>query len=716
MRKRILFFCVFLFFLLSVRLMGQTFQIKDKILLQEKEQFLQNLKKIPAEPDIVHSIARYFDSEVNAIYSSIYHDLSFGARDRDKAVRSLIFFIKELDRHIKQHLFDVYSIPAAVKAYENVLIALAFRRVLTPILAPLEPRISQLMAAAFSQYKEYELLDDIAVYKRVASSPEFILQFLENKPGFRFADSLLIDAAAYDPQKIVFYMNKEGIIRDRVRSTTNIYLRQIASLSEDKQVSELLPFVSQIAELKMEPALILETRKEATGYFQMLVNTLNESVLSGNSNSIFLKPLRNGIKQKANAFYVKEINDLHASAESTRFISVKGLRPLDLYYIITSCSEELYTSSYLGLYKRLMNYYAGQPADSLFDLVGYDNFRIFIRLAANYNVLDDFLQSLSPDRMKKVMGDYITGIEKDESSGLAKAMDIADSFSAADSVTEISQLIETELRSNLDRCRSGQQYLGMRLYSILSEIFSQLSQKNGAERLWEKLGDYEVLKQSALVNEKNEIVELVLFYGDEDGVSSFSNFLKFFTDKSKWEIRKNESWVFIRSLSDTALTIYANLPLDIKEELDQKAQDQLLAHLKEQSLEPTIIVHRGHSYHLDKTLKRLSPSVRLAILGSCGGYNKALSIANINPDVHVIGSKKTGAMSINDPILAVINETLISKKDLLWPEIWKQLSDRFSKDETSLNLFNEYFAPSHNLSLFVLRLFLLNRDLKGTFL
>src|SRR5690349_23361335 len=30
-------------------------------------------------------------------------------------------------------------------------------------------------------YKEYNLLDDVAVYKRVSSAPEFILQFLENK-------------------------------------------------------------------------------------------------------------------------------------------------------------------------------------------------------------------------------------------------------------------------------------------------------------------------------------------------------------------------------------------------------------------------------------------------------------------------------------------------------------------------------------------------------
>jgi hypothetical protein len=141
--------------------------------------------------------------------------------------------------------------------------------------------------------------------------------------------------------------------------------------------------------------------------------------------------------------------------------------------------------------------------------------------------------------------------------------------------------------------------------------------------------------------------------------------------------------------------------------MDLKAQDSLIMYLTQHSLLPSILVHRGHSYHLDKTLKRLTPSVKLAILGSCGGYNKAISIASVNPDVQVIGSKKTGSMSINDPIIDVIDETLASKNDLLWSEIWKKLTDRFSKDGTSLSLFNEYFPPSNNVSLFVLKLFYL---------
>ena len=117
------------------------------------------------------------------------------------------------------------------------------------------------------------------------------------------------------------------------------------------------------------------------------------------------------------------------------------------------------------------------------------------------------------------------------------------------------------------------------------------------------------------------------------------------------------------------------------------------------------MIHRGHSYHMDKTLKKLRPSVKLAILGSCGGNKNIISVATISPDAQIIVSKKTGSKLINDPMIAVINENLQNKGDLEWTEVWQQLSDKFSKDEFALNLFNEYIPPARNVSLFVLKLF-----------
>jgi len=473
-------------------------------------------------------------------------------------------------------------------------------------------------------------------------------------------------------------------------------------LSGEKNSSELMPFVVQLAENKITQEEILQKRTNVLEYYKLLLATLQQSV-AANDQLLLQKILRRGVKEKSLYFFANHINELHSASEATRFASVKGLSADQLYYIITSCGEELYTSSYLGLYKRLMENFKSSSADSLFDLVQYDNFRVFMRMAANYNVLADFLTKMPGENAAALLKRFISGIETDPNTALEKAMDIADSFTGHNE--QIVGVIQNELQSNLQRCKVSQQYLGVRLYSILMQVFDLVKRKDALSDLWSTLGNYETLKKNALQNKDGQIVELVLFYGDDDGVASFNNFQKHYADTSKWAVTKNESWITIESRKEDPIIIYANLPLDEKEELDIKAQDALVGFMNAGSIEPSVLIHRGHSYHLGKTLKRLKPSVKLAILGSCGAYNSAISIATINPDVQIIGSKKMGSKSINDPIIEEINDELQNGNDLVWSEIWNKLKTRFGKDEFTQNLFNEYITPGKNVSLFVLKLY-----------
>lgn len=707
MSKKILYLVILLLLLQPFHVFAQIRVPGDSILKKEQQRFVDYLKEVSSDSATVDAMTAYMDTEIKQVCQFIAADGTLSTLEKEKAVRSLVFFLQELSRNIENQRSDLYEIPNALQSYKKTLNAVLHQKPLNVQFVATSPRRSQLMAASFSQYKESRQIDEIAVYKRIASTPEFIPQFLENKPGFIYADSLIVDAVVQDPLKMAFYLNRNTAgIQDKIRNNKNIYVQQVVALSQHKSASELFPFVKQIAEQKITTAEILEKRMDIVGYFQLMVNTLQESRRNKEGSMVFLKPLRSGIRQKALAFFVNEINDLHNSTDAIRFVSVKNLRAEDLYYIITSCGEEMYTSTYLGLYKRLMALYKGQPVDSLFDLVQYDNVRTFIRIAANYNVLTDFLSNMTHEGMSRIVKRFISGIGTDINSSLEMAMDIGDSFNALASTDEINQLTKSELQANLRRCRAEHQYLGVRLYSILTQVFDLARNEEALKKLWATLGNYEILKRNVLENKSGEIVQLVLFYGDEDGVASFKNFLQLYNDESKWKISKNENWINIRSVADHPVSIYANLPLDIKQELDLRAQDTLISYLHEQSLDPVVLVHRGHSYHLDKTLRRLKPSVRLAILGSCGSYNKSISIASFNPDVQVIGSKKTGSMSINDPIIQTINETLLEQKDLYWPEIWKRLEARFSKDKTMLGLFNEYFPPSNNTSLFVLKLFM----------
>ena len=89
------------------------------------------------------------------------------AAEKEKAIRSLGYFMNELGKNIAQQRSEMYDIPGALESYKNILKALLYHRSFAECVDTYRPpRRIKVLAAAFSQYKEYSLLDDIAVYKR----------------------------------------------------------------------------------------------------------------------------------------------------------------------------------------------------------------------------------------------------------------------------------------------------------------------------------------------------------------------------------------------------------------------------------------------------------------------------------------------------------------------------------------------------------------------
>ena len=159
--------------------MAQSNYSAENLLKKEQKEFMQVLREISTDSVIVNPIARSFDLEFNSLFTSIVKNKSLNSEEKDKAVKSMVFFMKELSRNLNNQRMDLYSIPEVLQSYKTLLNALTTHKPVEPLLTNLEPRRTQILSATFSQYKEYSLIDDIAVYKRVASSPDFILQFLE---------------------------------------------------------------------------------------------------------------------------------------------------------------------------------------------------------------------------------------------------------------------------------------------------------------------------------------------------------------------------------------------------------------------------------------------------------------------------------------------------------------------------------------------------------
>jgi hypothetical protein len=680
----------------------------------EQKVFRDYLTMSSLNAAVKKGLQKFAVNDVNSIQTNLQFLVTTSKEKRVRGIRSLSYFMKELKEELQQKKIDEPNAIAVTKKYKQTLNDLLNKKDNNSIeksFAFTNWRTCQLLANSFWEFEEKKRLSDISAYKRVVETPEYIFSFLERKPGFYYTDSLIIFMSTNYPEELVAYLQKNNnAVSNSIRNQKNAYVQQMVNFSSNSLASELAPFTEQIADSELLIDDILAKRKKVNDYFQLLVNTVMNNTLKKEKDEEvpFQFALENALAKKSLDFYVKKINDLHSSPDAVRFQAVQTLRPQDLYYIIVSADEEMYTSTYLGLYKRLIGKFKDQSADSILDLVHNDKFRKFMRIAATYNTLNDFLHRTTAERSRALVHLFISDIENsDADEALSNASDIADAFITLSRDSILNGYVKEELEIDSKKSKQANQYQSVRLYAILLKVYDIVN-SDQADNL---STSYKTLSYSELKN-NGVVSELVLFYGDDDGKKSYNSFMNLFRDKTQWEVITNDSWTTISSLQGQPLKIYANLPLDEEDEKDIAAQESLAKYLKSQSISPSILIHRGHSYHLPNTLNYLEPSVKLAILGSCGGYKNMKKIIELNSQVHIIASKQVGSMAVNDPLLRHLNDDLREGKNIDWVSFWSELNDAFVNDPTTSKLFEEYMPPYKNVSSYVIRLY--NQDDDGS--
>lgn len=708
--ERILLYIYFLVFLPLAGMSQSDLAEANALLDAEQIQYRNFLNQFKGEEGIrirIREFAYYTTDSLQAAFSERKEEKP---KDRLNSIISLRYFLQTLRGSLQQNQYDVYDIPYALEKFPQIAHKIVNNESLQEIMAGFGAKRTQLMADAFRVYPVGKRLQQLADVRRVATSVDNLIPFLERRPAFPYMDTALVYIAERSPLTIIQYINQHSTqLATYIKSSTHPLIQELVSMAGNRNVGELAHFASGLLNKKYTvDELLLLRSSNVNGYYQKLVDAIQEIRWNRHQgSSIGMQPaLRTALHEKAMAFYIKPINDLHESGNATRFASIQPLRTIDLYYLITTGEDELYTSSFLGIYKQMMQQLPPGRADSLLEFVAYDQFRKFIRICSHYNVLADFLSNMPEPERKVLLSRFVSGIESDMENGIEEAMDVADAFISLSSDSLANSIVDELLEENLQRCRSTDNFYGIRLYTILDQIYEVANHPESRQELFARLGNYELLSVKSIIGVDNIIHQLVLFYGDEDGKASFNSFLYLFRDTALWEIAKMPKWIEICSKNALqAVHIYANLPLDHTFREDEKAQKQLLEYLSNQQVKPGVIIHRGHSYHLPTTLSYLQSYMKLAILGSCGGYKNLLTVAGKSPQAQIVATKQIGSKLINDPMIHELNALLLKEQDIFWPDLWIKLADQFNKSEATKNLFSEYVPPYRNLSLFVIRLY-----------
>jgi hypothetical protein len=414
---------------------------------------------------------------------------------------------------------------------------------------------------------------------------------------------------------------------------------------------------------------------------------------------------------------VRVINDLHLSKKEDRFKSVQDLAPQELYNLMVYGEEEIFTSSFNGIFDLLKGKMAGKLDGK--DLVGEveknqdDNnrFRTFVKECIGFNRFDEFMKLTDKSEANKLLAAVVKNIENADDK-LEQGTVLAEIFGSVQDPKQL-QILQDQLKLEYERLAAtpGAKIEDKALYGFLTSIIKDkaVSDKEWFQKVAAEfpLVDVSELKSTELFNKDNINIQQYFFYNDEDGISSFKSFLSEYKNDSKWKITKEASYVVVSGEENgKKIEIYANYP-----EQEGNGTDSLDKFLQENKKEVVVFVHCGHSYHVGKTEERIKnrflenkeikpENVKIVSLRSCGGYNNIVNFLDIFPNAHILSTRGTGTRLLNDPIGKKINQVILSGQDVVWKKVWTELENSpLSKNKN----FKDYVSPHKNLGVMYIK-------------
>ncbi len=539
--------------------------------------------------------------------------------------------------------------------------------------------------------------DKAHVYTVVGTQkPELMINKISDIAKEPYADPIVAAAAKVVPGTILKYALSTSSLSTLVRRNKDPLVKAIVDIADNaKEPWMVLPFLGEIQDGNTTAKEIDAITKNPENYYKALVDLKKKNQTLGAYN-IDQEMHHKGLK------YIRLVNDLHNSPAPVRYKSLMNFRAEDLYFLMIGGQDEIYTSSFVWMFKRMMEKMAPQTGDEFLESVQKYHFRTFLRMSAGYNTLTPFLASMKEDKVNALLTEFVFGLEKGSFDDVEGAVDVADAYGSIHD-EKITAFIKNEVINNYKRVselsNKDQRQKGIIIYGLLSTILATI---NNPESMNNELSQFippiMYVPYSGLVDKDGKVVEISFFYGDDDGKTAYNDYINLFKN-NKWKISTNEYWSTITSTAEkNPIVIYANRPLPEEKGEDEIAQKELLSYLMDNNINPTVVIHRGHSYYLPTTLSYLTASAKIVMLGSCGGYHNLATVLNNSPEAHIISSKQVGALNINKEIIQKIDSRLANGKDVNWLELWDELGVYFESRPAHIrDLFKDYIPPNRNL-------------------
>ena len=651
-------------------------------------------------PDVNYQLTQILNSRILALQLKVENDSSFTEADKYKWLRSINEILTEFLNAYRYNNIKGIMLSDLIIGFNEAMQLELKGKSLAPLIDKYDWQVDAILTRNFALKNSFstEEATNAIVLKMCQTFPENIINIVQQHPEIPNADSLIAEYTHRNPENIYNYASSPNAIGKLIRKNKDSLIQLICKMANMNTGRSYFPFLDDLFHNKISFDSITKVLDSEDDYYKLLVSTEISYAgrIANGDVPLVMNILTQKLKAKAVEYYIEEINGLHeVDNEVKRFKKLENLSAEELYYLSVVAEEEIYTSSYLGVYKRMFERMTFADADKILRNVNYDYYRKFLKMAAGFNTLDDFLSKMDRDTSEVLMKRFVTGLDKKNS--LEDAVDVADSYASIND-PRIKKIILARVAEQESEYNNSANKRGATIYRLLNTIFSSIDTST-------KINLTEQLNIPSVYNMPIKLLQdsvtgciyiQMFFYGDKDGADNFSEFKSNFQGDVNWKVVNKPEWIEISSTHGTPIIIFANKPLDELKDLDRQAQDKLIGYLDSMNYSPTVTIHRGHSYYVKSTINQLPVSSKVILLGSCGGYNNLSDVLSFCPSAQIIASKQVGTGVVNSAIINLITEQLREGKDLNWPLLWKNLYASF-KTPKDRSRFDDYVPPHKNL-------------------
>jgi hypothetical protein len=526
----------------------------------------------------------------------------------------------------------------------------------------------------------YDAIRAVSVYKTAPWGTQLFADVVLREPR------LVIRLMAADPAR------HEAVGR-ALDEATHPALHVLAQIVHSHYPDDLKERMAVLAEVIAAQILSLEAAAQLSSdehtYFQTLV------AMHLRDPRVQQHALEMALGEKASAL-AEEMNNLLEQPAAARFHAVTTWTAREIYCLIVYGEAEMFTSSYRGVFDRLIArmHQEALTGDALLSQVRDTRFRIFIKSAAMLNRLAMFLATIpSPVARWSLLTRCMSDLERAPDVAV-QAVTAAEMLSAPLDPASL-RLIRDTLRSEYARAESEHNQQARIIYGLLIAALVQRHATELTDPALRTIADTYLPALPARTGiplaglfQQGTNIQKYFFYNDDDGKLSFQSFMAQYRHDKAWQIEDHGSFVHLRStLSARTIEIYAN-----KFTEDEQGSTDIDEVLRQRKLTPSVIVHRGHSTYVAQTLKNVPATAALVYLGNCGSYTLLETVLGKAPQAHILTTKGIGTLAINDPLLKALNDYFLRGKDMTWQSFWRQAEATLGQNPR----FMDYVPPDKN--------------------